>query len=87
MVTYVIANQIQEHTFVMSELYQSAYKSCHSTETVLVCVCSDIKLAFDKGIDTALIMIDLSAALDTINHDIVLRRLCDRYGMIGDVLK
>ena len=44
----VIAKRIQEHTFAMSELYQSAYKSCHSTETALVCVCDDIKLAFDK---------------------------------------
>ena len=57
----------------MSELYQSAYKSCHSTETALAYVCDDIKLAFDKIMETALIMIDLSAAFDTINHDILLR--------------
>ena len=74
-------------TFAMSELYQSAYKSCHSTETALVCVCDDIKLAFDKRMGTALIMIHLSAAFDTINHDILLRRLRDRYGIMGDALK
>ena len=83
----VIAKRIQEHTFAMSELYQSAYKSCHSTETALVCVCDDIQLAFDKRMGTALIMIDLSAAFDTINHDILLRRLRDRYGIMGDALK
>ena len=83
----VTAKQIQEHIFAMSELYQSAYKSCHSTETALICVCDDMKLVFDKRIGTALIMIDLSAAFDTINHDILLRRLCDRYGTIGDALK
>ena len=44
----VIAKQIQEHTFAMSELYQSAYKSCYSTETALIYVCDDIKLTFDK---------------------------------------
>ena len=42
----------------------------------------DTKLAFDKGLDTALIMIGLSAAFDTINHDMLLRRLRDRYGII-----
>ena len=34
----VIAKQIQQHTFAMSELYQSASKSCHSTKIALVCV-------------------------------------------------
>ena len=34
----VIAKRIQEHTFAMSELYRSAYKSCHSTETALVII-------------------------------------------------
>ena len=33
-----IAKRIQERTFVIFELYQSAYKSCNSTETALVCV-------------------------------------------------
>ena len=42
----VIAKRIQKYTFAMSELYHSAYKSCHSTETSLVCVGDDIKLAF-----------------------------------------
>ena len=69
----------------MSELYYSAYKSCHSTETALVCVCDDIKLTFDKRMGTALI--DLSSAFNTINHDILLRRLRDWYGIIGDALK
>ena len=35
------------HTDHMSELYQSAYKPQHSTETALLCVCEDIKRAFD----------------------------------------
>ena len=37
--------------------------------------------------DTALIMIDFSAVFDTINYDILLRRLRDWYGIMGDALK
>ena len=43
----VIAQQLLIHTDHMSELYQSAYKPQHSTETALLCVCEDIKRAFD----------------------------------------
>ena len=52
----------------MSEMYQSAYKPQHSTETALLCVCDDIKKALDRKNGTALVMIDLSAAFDTIDH-------------------
>ena len=39
----VIAKQVIEHTSEITELYQSAYKSNHSTETALIAVCDDIK--------------------------------------------
>ena len=52
-------------------------------ETALVCVWQ-YELAFDKIMGTILIVIDLSAAFDTINH---VRRLRDRYVIIVDVMK
>ena len=65
----VIAQQLIEHTSEMSsELYQSAYKSNHSTETALIAVCDDIKKGFDNRKGTALIMIDLSAAFELSFH-------------------
>ena len=44
----VIAQQLLIHTDHMSELYQSAYKPPHPTETALLCVCEDIKKALDR---------------------------------------
>ena len=52
----------------MTELYQSAYKSNNSTETALIAVCDDIKRDFDNRKGSALVIIDLSATFDTINH-------------------
>ena len=62
----VIAQQLIGHTSDMTELYQSTYKSNHSTETALIAVCNDMKRAFDNRKGTALVMIDLSAAFNTI---------------------
>ena len=83
----VIAQQLMENTSEMTELYQSAYKSNHSTETALIAVCDDIKRGFDNRKGTALIMIDLSAAFDTISHSILLQRLRNRYGITHNALK
>ena len=82
----VIAQQLIEHTSETTELYQSAYKSNHSTGTALIAVCDDIKRGFDYRKWTALIMIDLSAAFDTISHSILLQRLRNRYGITHNAL-
>ena len=83
----VIAQQLLIYTEHMSEMYQSAYKPQHSTETALLCVCEDIKKALDMKNGTALVMIDLSAAFDTIDHHILLHRLRHMYGVPGAALK
>ena len=83
----VIAQQLLIHTDHMSEMYQSAYKPQHFTETALLCVCEDIKKALDRKNGTALVMIDLSAGFDTIDHHILLHRLRHRYGVSGAALK
>ena len=52
--------------------YQSAYKSDYSTETALLRVINDILLAMDNQNIMVLCAIDLSAAFDTVDHDILL---------------
>jgi len=54
---------------------QSAYRRHHSTETALLRVWSDFLTAADSRRVTLLSLIDLSAAFDCIDHDILLERL------------
>ena len=48
---------------------------------------SDIMLNMDNQRCTLLILLDLSAAFDTINHDILINILRNQFGIAGDVLK
>ena len=66
-------------------LLQSAYRSHHSTETVLLKVLSDVLTVVDKKV-TLLALLDLSAAFDCVDHDILLSRLQSRFGLDGTVL-
>jgi hypothetical protein len=65
---------------------QSAYRAAHSTETALLKITSDILSALDKGDLVALTLLDLSAAFDTVDHNILLRRMRVSYGISGVAL-
>ena len=65
---------------------QSAYRRHHSTETAVLKVLSDILLAVDAGDLSVLALLDLSAAFDTVDHDILLQRLQTSFGIEGTVL-
>ena len=47
------------------------------TETALLKVANDLLTSLDEGKFSVLVLLDLSAAYDTIEHDILLHRLCD----------
>ena len=65
---------------------QSAYKKHHSTETAVLKVCNDLLCALDAHKECILILLDMSAAFDTIDHRVLLTRLRDRFGIQGTVL-
>jgi len=65
---------------------QSAYRPRHSTETALLRVHHDIVTALDDNKCAVLVMLDLSAAFDVIDHSILIKRLQYSYGISGDAL-
>ena len=66
----------------MSNVLQSAYKQLHSTETALLKVYNGITL----NMDFVLTLLDLSAAFDTIDHNILIKCLSVWYGICGTAL-
>ena len=66
----VIASRIISHieNNAIIDKFQSAYKCGHSTETALLRVYNDIVTTIGKGNGSFLVLLDLSAAFDTIDH-------------------
>ena len=81
----VVAARLQKH-LQDNQLYepmQSAYRQAHSTETALVRVTNDLSCAQDKQQAVILVLLDLSAAFDTVDHNILLRCLHEEVGVCG----
>jgi hypothetical protein len=79
----VVASQLNTHldSHRLANVWQSAYRSGHSTESALLCVKSDAHLSIARGDSSALILLDLSAAFDTIDHEILRKRLSSWFGL------
>ena len=66
---------------------QSAYKKGHSCETALLKVMNDIQISLDLGNSVFLVLLDLSAAFDLVDFDILLSRLETELGVTGPALE
>ena len=77
---HIIANGIIDN-------FQSAYKSGHSCETALIRVYNDIVTTIGKGNGSGLVLLDLSAAFDTIDHENLFNHLEKYVGISGNALK
>jgi hypothetical protein len=62
---------------------QSAYRKNHSTETALNKILDDVVSDVDGGSVVAMMSLDISAAFDAVDHNILVQRLQDEFGVSG----
>ena len=68
------------------ECNQSTYHKNHSTGTCLLKLKTDILDAINKKEVMCLVLLDLSAAFDSLEHSLILNRLKYRFGIVGKCL-
>jgi len=85
----IVNDQVSKHlnSNNLHHPFQSAYRAKHSVETALVRVQNDVATALDQRKSTMLLLLDLSAAFDTVDHDKLLLRMQDDYRMDGIVIQ
>jgi Reverse transcriptase (RNA-dependent DNA polymerase) len=72
---------LRDHSLIIATLNQSAYPSYHSTETNIVSAHNDMIGIVDKGHVVALVLLDISSAFDTVDHDILVSVLQQQFGI------
>jgi len=67
--------------------FQSAYRPGFSTETALLRIMNDILSNTNSGNLVLLVLLDPSAAFDTINHQMLIERHSSDAGIAGNALE
>ena len=77
LVERVVAKQLNTHIdeHALHDPFQSAYRRGHSTETAILRVKNDIAATVDIKCTTILVLLDLSAAFDSVVHELLMTRL------------
>ena len=84
-----VATRLDLHmeTNELNSKYAYGYKKGHSPETLLMNVTNDILEAFDNKQATVMLLLDLSAAFDTVDQDKLLDILHNEIGIRGTCFK
>ena len=84
----VVSQQLTEHVTAsnLNEQYQSAIRRQHSTETALLKVLIDLLLVAENQQLPLMAFLDLSAAFDTIDHNMLLLRRQSMFRVSGVAL-
>ena len=85
----IVHHQLTGHLITKNLLpdFQSAYRNGHSTETAELKVFSDVVDGIEKGQFALLSLLDLTAAFDTVDHEILFRRMSLTFGITGISLR
>ena len=67
--------------------FQSVSRVGHSTDIEILLLHNDVMCSLDARRDAIPIMLHLSAAFDTIDHDILLHRIHTKFGVNGTAQK
>ena len=73
-------------THDLIDKFQSAYRPGHSCETAILRVLNDVLCSADRGDLTILVLLDLSAAFDVIDHELLLSKLQYEMGITETAL-
>ena len=84
----IILNRLLGHLsqFPSFPSCQSAYRKFHSVESALLKIQNDLLIAIDRKQISALVLLDMSAAFDTVDHRILLDRLTRNFGINDSAL-
>ena len=84
----VVSTRLNKHLVdnKLEEPFQSAYRKGHSTETATLRVHNDIQCALGENKCILVVMLDLSAAFDTVDHQLMLSTL-ESLGISGTALE
>ena len=88
MIERVVLKRLNDH-MAQNNLqipFQSAYKKYHSTETLLIRIVNDLLITIDENKATVVMLLDLSAAFDTVDHNKLLIILKYEIGLEGEAL-
>ena len=85
----VVSKRLKSHLSQndLESNHQYGYKRGYSTESILVKITNDILIASDKKTATVLLLLDLSAAFDTVDIDRLIHILFTEIGIRGTALK
>jgi hypothetical protein len=85
----VVSTQLKTHieNNNLYGYYQSGYRKQHSCETAVLKVVNELMGMVHANGAAVLIFLDLSAAFDTIDHEMLIQKLKKDFGIQGDVLQ
>ena len=89
LVERVVQSRLKQHMVRNRLLIDKnyAYSEKHSAEHLLLKVVNDLYMSFDKNVPSVVVLLDLSAAFDTVEHSKLLEILEHEIGIEGTALR